>query len=111
MIFGCILDQWSGINSDLIGLLFCFLASTVCHSDFLKTLTACISEHAFGSIVILHNADLLNDLKKLNTTELGEDVAGVTGMPLLYIESANLMKQCVDVCNDDTLAMVKEMAE
>ena len=77
----------------------------------MKITRICIPEHAFGSIVILHNADLLNDLKKLNTTELGEDVAVVTGMPLLHIESANLMKQCVDVCNDDTLAMVKEMAE
>ena len=81
MIFGCILDQWSGINSDLIGLLFCFLASTVCHSDFLKTLTACISEHAFGSIVILHHADLLSSLKKLVTTELGGDVLQLLESP------------------------------
>ena len=100
---------WYGTGSDPIGLLLCCLTSMVHHSNFLKTTTAHIPGHAFGSIAILHDADLLANLKMLVTTELGGDMAAVTGIPL-HIESANLMKKCVDVCND-TLTTVKEMVQ
>ncbi len=77
LTFGGILKNYTSMLSSLL----LFLASIVYHESFLRNYFANNSKHPFNDIAILHNLDLLDQLKDLVTLEPCCEVTQVTGVP------------------------------
>ena len=80
--FGDVLLKHGETNHDPTGLLSLLLASMVHHSDWLLSIMAKYPSHPFHSIPILHESDLLSELKNVHLTlEKNSHVPNATGVP------------------------------
>jgi hypothetical protein len=97
LMYGPILRKWSDHEVDPTGLLLRCLPSVVWHSDFLKEWARTIPGHSFALIPLLNNESLLQELKKLVTTEPTESMKVATGIPP-HINNAILIKKILNLC-------------
>jgi hypothetical protein len=92
LMYGPILRKWSNHEVDPMGLLLRCLPSVVYNSEFLKEWARNIPAHSFGTIPLLNNESLLQELKKLVTLEPTDSMRVATGIPP-HINNAILMKE------------------
>ena len=109
LMYGPILRRWSDHEVNPTGLLLRCLASVVWHSDFLQQWARTVPGHAFATIPLMNNGQLLQQLKVLVTTEPSESMKVPTGIPP-HINNAILIKRILDLCIS-TLAEVKHLTE
>jgi hypothetical protein len=79
--FGDVVTAHSGTSYDPSGVLSLLLASMVHHSDWLIGVCSKYPSHPFHSLPLLHDNDLLIELKSLVTLEPNSHVPMATGVP------------------------------
>jgi hypothetical protein len=80
LCYGKLLESRKNLDF-LPGIFLLFLASIVYHADWLNFFYLNNKKHAFSNLFILENAALLQNLKKLVTTEPTENMSRPTGIP------------------------------
>lgn len=95
---------------NVVGLLLRVLPSLIYHSDFLlETIRAANAGHAFSKLSILHQPELLAELKELVTLSPIGSVTTATGIPP-HISTQRQLVNVVTLCRA-TLEEIKQMAE
>ena len=95
---------------NILGLLLRVLPSLIYHSEFLQTtIRAANDGHAFSKIGILHQPELLAELKALVTLSPIGSVTTATGIPP-HISTQRQLVNVITLCTS-TLQEVKTMAE
>lgn len=117
LMYGPILQRWSGNSINPTGLLLRLLPAVIHHSEFLYDWIRKVPGHPFGLIPLLHDKDLLLNLKALVTTEPTESMKTATGIPP-HIQSAVMVKKVLEICTtvleevrDITMQVKESVAE
>ena len=104
--FGDVLLKHGETRHDPTGLLSLLLASMVHHSDWLLSIMAKYPDHPFHSIPILHESDLLNELKNDHLTlEKNSHVPNATGVPqyVTHTKALNEVRKVTEETKDIVL--------
>ena len=93
MLCGGLLARHKSTNEDPTAMLLCCLACIECHSELILSTLVAHPGHDFSKIPILHDQDLLRDLRRLVTTKPTPGVMTMpTGIPP-HVELASQLKE------------------
>ena len=105
LMYGPILSRWAETDQDPTSVLLRFLASCIYHFEWIQQIASSSTDHPFNAIPLLFNADLVEELKSLVTTEPSQVISEATGIPP-HVEHSSML-QCLLEMAHETLQILK----
>ena len=104
---GPILARFKDSTSNPYGILLLFLASVVYHENWIKGYISRNSNHSFLKIPMLHNSNLMSQLRSKVSTEPSNVIKRATGIPP-HVQAAVTMHKLIAITTD-TLEEVRNL--